>query len=106
MEDDVGAERERLLQVRGRERVVDDDEGADRMRRLGGRTDVDEVQERIRRRLEPDEARPLVEVLAEAARDLLRGEEREAVSLRLVHLREHPVDPAVHVVDADDVVAG
>ena len=35
---------------------------------------------------------PLLEVLAEAGRDLLRGEEREAVPLRLVHLREHPVD--------------
>ena len=43
---------------------------------------------------------------AEPARDLLRGEEREAIPLRLVHLREHPVDAAVHVVDADDVVAG
>ena len=33
-------------------------------------------------------------------------EKREAVALRLVHLREHAVDPAVDVVHRDDVVAG
>jgi hypothetical protein len=38
--------------------------------------------------------------------DLFGSEVREAVALRLVHLREHPVDAAVDVVDRDDVVAG
>ena len=54
-----------------RERVVDDDERADRVRRVGRGADVDEVEQRVRRRLEPDEPRLLVEVLAEAARDLV-----------------------------------
>ncbi len=37
--------------------------------------------------------------------DLLGGQEVEAVALRLVDLREHPVDAAVDVVHADDPVA-
>ena len=106
VDDDVGAERERLLQVRRRERVVDDDERADRVRRLGGRADVDDVQQRVRRRLEPDEPRALVEVLAEVRVDLVGRDELELVALRLVDLGEHPVDAAVDVVDADDAVAG
>jgi hypothetical protein len=38
--------------------------------------------------------------------DLVRREEREAVALRLVDLREHPVDAAVDIVHGDDMVAG
>ena len=76
-----------------------------RVRRLGRGGDVDDVERRVRRRLEPDELRPLVEVLGEPGRDLLRREEREAIPLRLVHLREHAVDAAVHVVHGDDVIA-
>ena len=56
-----------------RERVVDDDERADRVRRLRRPRDVDDVERRVRRRLEPDELRPLVEVLGEPGRDLLRA---------------------------------
>ncbi len=72
VQDDVGSERERLLEVRSREGVVDDDERADGVGSLGRRADVDEVQERVRRRLEPDEPRALLEVIAQAGRDLLR----------------------------------
>ena len=64
--DDVGAELERLLQVRRRERVVDDEQRAGGVRRVGGGADVDDVEERVRRRLDPDEPRPLVD----ARRDL------------------------------------
>ena len=97
---------ERLLEVRRREGVVDDDRRADAVRDLGRGGDVDDVERRVRRCLEPDELRALVEVLGKLGRDLVRGEEREAIPLRLVHLREHPVDAAVHVVHRDDVVAG
>ena len=55
VDDDVGAELERALEVRRRERVVDDDERADGMRGLGDRADVDDVEQRVRRRLEPDQ---------------------------------------------------
>ena len=49
VEDDVGAELERLLEVRRGEGVVDDEERADRVRRVGGGADVDDVQQRVRR---------------------------------------------------------
>ena len=75
------------------------------MRGLGRSGDVDDVQRRVRRRLEPDEPRALLQVLFQAGRQLLGRKKREAVALRLVHLREHAVDAAVHVVDRDDVVA-
>ena len=61
VDDDVGAERERLLEVRRGERVVDDDEGADLVRGRRGGADVDDVQRWIRRRLDPDEPGSLVE---------------------------------------------
>ena len=41
MDDDVGAELQRLLQVRRGERVVDHDQRADRVGRLGGGLDVE-----------------------------------------------------------------
>ena len=105
VDDDVGAELERELEVRRGEGVVDDDEGAGGVRGVGRLADVDDVEERVRRRLEPDDAGALVQVLLEAGLDLLGGEEREAVALRLVDLREHAVDAAVDVVHTDDVVA-
>ena len=54
---DIGAETERLLQVRGRERVVDDDPRTPVLRKLRRRRDVDHGEERVRRRLDPDELR-------------------------------------------------
>ena len=73
VDDDVGAEVERLLQVRRRERVVDDEDRADGVRRVGGRADVDDVEQRIRRRLDPDHPRALVEVVGEARRTRSAG---------------------------------
>ena len=105
VDDDVGAELQRLLQVRRGEGVVDDDQRAGRVRRLGHRADVDDVQHRVRRRLEPDDPRPLVEVVGDVRVQLLRGNPRERVALRLVDLREHPVDAAVDVGHGDHAVA-
>ena len=103
--DDVGAERERLLQVRARERVVDDDERAGRVRALGDRGDVDDLEQRVGRRLEPDQVgRPLERL----ARDALvrQVDELVVVALRGVELREQPVGAAVDVVDRDRARAG
>ena len=72
MQRDVGAERQWLLKVGGREGVVDDHECAGGVRGLGRGGDVDDVQRRVRRCLEPDEPRSLLQVLDEAGRDLLR----------------------------------
>ena len=105
VDDDVGAQLVGALEKRGRERRVDDDHRADRVRGLGGLLDVDQVQERVRRRLQPDDARGVVEVLLQPGLDLRSGEERELVALRLVDLGEHPVRAAVDVVHGDDAVA-
>ena len=75
------------------------------VRRLGGLADVDHVQERVRRRLEPDDARLLVQVLRKPGVDVGDGDEGEVVALRLVDLREHAVHAAVDVVHGDDAVA-
>ena len=106
VDDDVGAEVERLLQVRRRERVVDDEQRADGVRRVGGLADVDDVQQRVRRRLDPDEPDVVAEVRGEVVVELGRRHVREAVALRLVHLRRHPVDAAVDVGDQHDALAG
>ena len=57
MHHDVGAERERLLQRRRRERVVARDDRAVAMREIGDGPDIGHLQQRIRRRFEPDAAR-------------------------------------------------
>ena len=64
VDDDVGAQLERALQVRRRERCRRP-RGADGVRGFGRLADVDHVQERVRRRLEPDQAGLLVEVRLE-----------------------------------------
>ena len=48
VDDDVRAELERLLEVRRREGVVDHEEGAGGMRRVGCGAEVDDVQQRVR----------------------------------------------------------
>ena len=55
--DDVGAERQRLLQVRRGERVVDDDERAVLVGDGGDGLDVDAREQRVGRRLQPDHRR-------------------------------------------------
>ena len=54
--DEVGAELDRPLQARARERVVDDDLDAAPVRELGAAGDVGEPQHRVGRRL--DEQHP------------------------------------------------
>ena len=59
MQDEVAAERERPLAARRRQRVVGDDQRAGRLGRRGARGDVDDPQQRIARRLDPDQRRLL-----------------------------------------------
>ena len=111
VEDDVGAVLQRPLERRGREGVVDDDQrppaalgrapGHDRDRRR----DVDDLEVRVRRRLEPDEAGPLGQRLPQ---DVRPGRE---VDVARVHAGpatdplEVPERAAVDVVADDDLVA-
>ena len=105
MDDDVGAELQRALEVRRGERVVDDEQRAGRVRGVGGAADVDQVQERVRRCLRPDELSALVEVGGEIRVELVGGDVRELVALRLVDLGGEPVDAAIDVRDQDRPVA-
>ena len=68
VQDEIGAERERLLQVRRREGVVDHDLDVASLAQIDDRRDVDNLEERIGRALEPDDLRPI----GDCGRDLLR----------------------------------
>ena len=101
----VGAELERPLQVRGRERVVHDAPRARPVREVRHGGDVDHLQEGVGGGLHPHERR----VLAHdgTARDEVRhvhGVEREAPLVH--HPREQSVRSPVHVVRDQHVVAG
>ena len=74
---------ERPLQGGGRERVVDHDAGAGRVRDLADRPDVDDLQQRVRRRLDPDEPGLGSERRGQARRASVRSTvvEREPPSL-------------------------
>src|SRR5690606_21301553 len=52
VDDDIGTERERFLEERRRENVVDEDERADGVRKIGDGAYVDEIERRIGRCLE------------------------------------------------------
>ena len=57
VDDDVGAEFEGMLKQGCREDIVDGDDDAGRMRDIRDRGDVDEIQQRIGRRLEEEHLR-------------------------------------------------
>ena len=76
MDDDIGAERERLAEVRRRHRIVDEKRYAMRVRELRERRDVDDVELRIADGLDVDEPRALRE---------RRAEIRHAVARRVAH---------------------
>ena len=102
---EVGAQIERLLKVRRREGVVDNDERAFGVRELRDRADVIHEQPRVGRRLEPHERR----LRADHALD--RGEIAEVHVLhdaadRLEHFVEHAERAAVHILRHDDFSAG
>ncbi len=104
MNHDIGAEVERVLQVRRCEGVVDDEDRPDGVRGLRGGADVDDVQHRVGGALDPDHPRVRVEVVGEV-RELRRRQVVEEIPLRLVDLRGHPVDAAVDVRDQDNAFA-
>ena len=58
MNDEIRAESERSLERRREERIVDDEQGPDGVRHGRDRGDVGDPQQRIARRLGPDEPRP------------------------------------------------
>ena len=103
--DDVGAELQRTLQVRRRERVVDDDARAARVRELRHGRDVDDGERGIGRRLDPHHrgaachARAVRVEVGEIGNAVLARPRRE-------HLRDQPERAAVRVVGEQHAVAG
>ena len=105
VDDEVGAEVDRPLHGRARERVVDHDEHVVATRDLARAGQVGQAQHGVRRRLEkqhlrgrPDRALDLVE-----ARRVGVGE-LEPVPPQ--HAFEQPIRAAIRVIGHDDVVAG
>src|SRR5690606_6266620 len=102
---DVGAERERLLQVRAGEGVVDHQERVVLVGQFGERGDVGDVEQRVGGRRDPDHARVLAQGLGDA-RDARDRRGRVVHAPRGGDLVEQAVAAAVGVVGDDDVVAG
>ena len=102
----VGPQRQRLLQVRRRERVVHHEQRADLVRRLGQRADVGDAEQRVGGRLDPDHGGlPGGEPLAHGRHVRDRG---HAVVQPPAgeHPGEQPVRAAVGVVRDEHVITG
>src|SRR6185437_6266557 len=111
MQDDVGAEIERVLQIRRGKGVVYTKEDllagllSPRFGFRGECGDIHDVHQRIRWRLRPDEFRLLIDVRPDS-RCILHVHEMEFDTHLFEDLREEPVGAAVHIVGSDDLVAG
>jgi len=103
--DDVGAERDRLLQVRRREGVVDREHSTHRARVRSDSADVRDREHRVRGGLDPHELGATgLDRVEDRAR--VREVDRRVVDApRAEHARDEPVGAAVRVVGHDDVVA-
>jgi hypothetical protein len=113
VEDDVGPERQRPLDCRRGERVVDDDErwllaalggAVPDCRRRGG--DVDELEVRVGRGFEPDEAGGAGQLLPEGVGACREIRVSGVDACRAVHALEVAIGAAINVVTDDDLVAG
>lgn len=102
--DDVRAVRERVLQVRREEGVVDYDQDVVGVGDGGDGADVDEAERRVRGRFDPDQfRRGWLDQRGQVVRDA--GREGHGDAVRGRHSCEIPVRSAVHVGHGDDVRA-
>jgi len=98
MEDDVEAELERALRPGCREGVVADGHDAALARRLGHALEIDQLEQRVGRRLHPDHARLGSEGgLERSTLAQVRVADREA-GRALPHALEEPVGAAIEIV--------
>jgi len=104
VDDHVGAELERTLQHRARERAVDGNERAGAVHELAQRIDVHDTEEGIGRGLEPDQTRPIGHRRGDGIR-IGRIDRRECQPVAPEDLVEQPEGAAVHVLGEDDVVS-
>lgn len=103
VDDDVGAEVERVLDIRREESVVNDDEDAVLVSNGDDSSNVDQAQSRVAGRLDPDQTSLLSNVLCDV--DLNLGSEGDLDSVSLGHLCEVTVSSTVDVRDGDDMAA-
>ena len=102
---DVGAQIERRLQVGRTERVIDGQQRPGLLGHGGGGPDVDDVEQRVSRCLNPDELGLRADFFAHRAHVAHRHEVKlDAVGRE--NFGEEAVGAAVEVVGADDLVAG
>lgn len=104
VDDDVGPEVKRVLDVGRQEGVVDDDEDAMLVGLGDDGADIDEAESRVGRALDPDEAGLVVDVLADV--DLNLGGEGDLDAVGLGDLGEVAMGAAIDVGDGDDMAAG
>ena len=102
---DVGAQLQRPLAVRAGEGVVDRHDDVALVRQLRDGGDVDQLQQRIGRALEPDQPGAVLDGGFDVL-DARRVDEREAQADALEHAVEQAKRAAVDVVAGHDVVAG
>ncbi len=105
MEDDVGAELEGTLEVRGGEGVVDDEHGAGCVGDLGDGGDVGDAHQRIGRRLDEHGDGPIAHGGAHGF-GISRVDVAEAEAQVAQEAIEEAEGAAVDVLSADDVIAG
>ena len=101
---EVRAQLQRPLEIRARKRVVHRQQRSGTPRHFGHRRQIHELQQRIRRRLHPDQPR----VRPDRRREGRRRSRIGVVHLhapRAIHFLQQPVRPAVQVVARHHVVA-
>ena len=104
VEHQVGAELGGLLQIRARERVVHHGERVRFVRDLGERGDIEHLEERIRRRLDPDQLGARTHRAADRVQ-FAHVHRRQVDASTVEHSREEAVRSAVDVVGHDHVIA-
>ena len=106
MHDDVGAERQRLLQRGGGERVVDHHEGSGIPPELRQSGDVGDAQQRVARRLDPQDAGGLLFERRGDGVEVAHVDDAQADAPRAQDAGDQPVGPAVHVAAEQHLVTG
>jgi hypothetical protein len=105
MDNEVGAELDRLLQIRRREGVIDGKDGGGFMGQCGDSGDVHDLQERVGRRLDPHHLGRRRDDLAKAVRAWIVGIASDQAP-RLEDAFEQAERAAVEVRRGRDLIAG
>ena len=106
MHDDIDAELERPLEVRAAECVVGDGKQAFPPGQVDDRFEIDDLEQRIGRRLDPQHARVGPDRCLDGSKVGEIGEADVQASRAAAHAVHQPVGAAIDVVGGDDMRAG